>query len=376
MASVQKRPDGKYRARYRDESGREHARHFDRRTDAARWLAEVTAAQVTGTYCDPKAGRVTFADFYASWAPRQVWVPGTVKAMDLAARDASASFGSVPLSRLRRSHVEGWVKAMDTRGLAPGTVKTRVNNVRAVLRAAVRDRVIPSDPSEGVTLPRARRREAAMELPTVDQVAALIAAAEPRFRAFLSLAAFAGMRLGEVAALQVGDIDFLRRQIVVSRQVQRAGGGRVEIRAPKYGSERVVYAGDTLLRILAAHVADHCPGDAPSRWLFAGIGQRGDQPPHQNTVTHVWGKARRSARVEGLTLHDLRHYYASGLIAAGCDVVTVQRALGHRSATITLSTYAHLWPTAEDRTRRAAEDLAAAAVEKGLADCVRTATAP
>lgn len=52
-------------------------------------------------------------------------------------------------------------------------------------------------------------------------------------------------------------------------------------------------------------------------------------------------------------MHDLRHFYASGLIAAGCDVVTVQRALGHHSATITLSTYAHLWPSAEDRTRAA-----------------------
>src|ERR1700733_9573959 len=49
------------------------------------------------------------------------------------------------------------------------------------------------------------------------------------------------------------------------------------------------------------------------------------------------------------------HFYASGLISQGCDVVTVQRALGHASATTTLSTYAHLWPSAEDRTRKAAE---------------------
>jgi integrase len=56
-------------------------------------------------------------------------------------------------------------------------------------------------------------------------------------------------------------------------------------------------------------------------------------------------------------LHDLRHFYASGLIASGCDVVTVQRALGHATATTTLNTYSHLWPTAEDRTRRAAEQL-------------------
>jgi integrase len=56
-------------------------------------------------------------------------------------------------------------------------------------------------------------------------------------------------------------------------------------------------------------------------------------------------------------VHSLRHFFASGLIAAGCDVVTVQRAMGHASATVTLRTYAHLWPTAEDRTRSAAADL-------------------
>jgi site-specific recombinase XerD len=67
------------------------------------------------------------------------------------------------------------------------------------------------------------------------------------------------------------------------------------------------------------------------------------------------------AHQEFWTPHDLRHFYAPGLIAAGCDVVTVQRALGHAKATTTLNTYAHLWPTAEDRTRQAAGGLFAAA---------------
>ncbi len=55
--------------------------------------------------------------------------------------------------------------------------------------------------------------------------------------------------------------------------------------------------------------------------------------------------------MDEFTLHDLRHFYASGLIAAGCDVVTVQHALGHSSPSITLNIYSHLWPKAEDRTR-------------------------
>jgi hypothetical protein len=107
--------------------------------------------------------------------------------------------------------------------------------------------------------------------------------------------------------------------------------------------------------MLAAHIAGQ---DAGGGWMFTG---EGDQPPHQNTVGHRWRTATTAAGVSGLRLHDLRHFYASGLIASGCDVVTVQRALGHSSATTTLSTYSHLWPSAEDRTRAAAQALLAEA---------------
>jgi integrase len=85
--------------------------------------------------------------------------------------------------------------------------------------------------------------------------------------------------------------------------------------------------------------------------MFAGSE---DNPPHQNTVGHKWRKTARTAGVSGFTLHALRHFYASGLIAAGCDVVTVQKALGHAKPSTTLDTYSHLWPSGEDRTRSAA----------------------
>lgn len=214
---------------------------------------------------------------------------------------------------------------MDAAGLAAGTIKTRVNNVRAILRGAVRDRVIAVDSSDGVMLPRDRRREAAMVLPTAEQVGAIMIVADPAFRAFHALGAFAGLRLGEAAGLQVADCNVLRRSLDVRRQVQRAGAGQVEVRAPTYGSERTVYLADGLLDLLSAHIAQHQAGEDPFRWLFeasAGL------PPPQNTVGHQWPKACKRAGINDLTLHDLRHFYASGLIAAGCDVGTVQRALG------------------------------------------------
>ena len=73
---------------------------------------------------------------------------------------------------------------------------------------------------------------------------------------------------------------------------------------------------------------------------------------------NVWRRVRAKVPgMEAFTLHDLRHFYASALIAAGCDVVTVQRALGHSSASITLDVYSHLWSTGEERTREAATGL-------------------
>ena len=354
--NVAKRPNGKWRARYRDEAGQEHSRHFDRKVDAQRWLDEVTTSVVTGNYVEPKAGKITFERFYAGWAPRQVWVPSTRLNADHAT--GSVPFADLPMNAIRRSHVEVWVKTMSI-DLAPTTIKTRYVIVRSVFRAAVADRIIASDPSEGITLPRRRKQEAAMTIPTVNEVGRLVVNADSArvstrkgFRAYVALCAFAGLRKGEAAAVQVGDIDFLRRQLTVSRQLQRDGSG-YSIRPPKYGSERVVYLPDELVIILSEHVAAHVGESEPDRWLFTV----GDDPLYDNAITWRWRATRTAAKLPHVRLHDLRHFYASGLIAAGCDVVTVQRALGHSTATTTLTTYSHLWPTAEDRTRAAASGL-------------------
>ncbi|SBS70187.1 site-specific integrase [uncultured Microbacterium sp.] len=351
MASVKQRADGSWRARYRDAADTEHARHFATRRAAQAWLDEVTSSMVTGRWVDPIASSITLQQYYDDWSTRQIWASGTVTAMNLAMR--TCTFGELELNRLSRSHIEGWIKAMSVQGLAPGTIKTRVNNVRGVIRAAVRDRRLPEDPSAGVKLPRVRKIDSAMRIPTPAEVAALLDAAPSWFAPYIALCAFAGLRLGEASALQSGDIDFLRRKIHVRRQVQRVAAREVSITAPKYGSERAIDAPDELLAMLTEHLRTTTPLGA-ARWLFDG--QYGE-PPHQNTVGYWWRLAKRDANVEGIRLHDLRHFYASGLIASGLDVVTVQRSLGHARATTTLNTYSHLWPTAEERTRSAASEL-------------------
>jgi len=370
-----------WRGSYRDEAGKQHTKSFKRQTDAKRWVATEESKVVRGDWIDPAAGKVTFAAFYADWAPRQVWLSSTRENADLAT--AGVTFGDMQLRSIRRSHIETWVKNMTAR-LAPTTIDTRFTIVRGVFRAAVADRLIASDPTAGVVLPRKRKAEAAMRIPNHTDVAKLLYAAEPPnrpksrpgFTTYVALCAFAGLRRGEALGVQVGDIDFLARTLRVTRQLQRAkpadieagkdlvtatGGITVLVRRPKYESERTIYLPDELVAILSEHVRQHTPTGQADRWLFEEAGK----PWHDNLVDYRW----RSTRADtGLThkLHDLRHYFASGLIAAGCDVVTVQRAMGHASATTTLSTYAHLWPTAEDKTRAAASEMAAAVLATRL----------
>lgn len=369
------RQDRAWRGAYRDEAGKQHTKSFTRQIDAKRWVATEEAKVVRGDWVNPAAGKITFAAFFADWSPRQVWLSSTRENADLAV--AGVTFDEMPLRAIRRSHVEAWVKQMSA-SLAPTTIDTRFTIVRGVFRAAVADRLIPSDPTIGVVLPRKRKAEAAMSIPTNADVAKLLDAAEPPnrpksrpgFTAFVALCAFAGLRRGEALGVQVGDIDFLARTLRVKRQIQRAkpadvaagkdlveavAGITVIVRAPKYESERTIYLPDELVTILSEHVRQHTPTGEPTRWLFS----EADRPWHDNLVDYRWRSTRTDAGVT-FKLHELRPYFASGLIAAGCDVVTVQRAMGHAAATTTLSTYAHLWPTAEDKTRAAASGMAAA----------------
>ena len=195
-----------------------------------------------------------------------------------------------------------------------------------------------------------------MAIPSAADVGAAISAADGSFAAFIAVCAFAGLRRGEASALRVADVDFMRREIHIRRQVQWTDDGRMELYPPKYGSERTVYIPDGLVGILAEHVRCRRPADDdPDRWLFPGSRDTG-LPAHASTVARAWRIVRDKVGIEH-RLHDLRHFYASGLIRAGCDVVTVSRALGHSSAAITLTTYSHLWPDANDRTRSAAAGL-------------------
>lgn len=373
-SSITTRPSGKYLARYRDAAGKERTKTFDKgkKSDAQDWLAVQLATMKSGTWVDPDAGKVTFAQWFATWSARRVWADGTLIAAQQAAD--SVTFADVPMAKIMPLHLDEWMKTMSKpvkggrkAGLAPSTIRTRYNYVRMTFKAALKNRIISVDPSADVDLPRTRRAEMVMTeaLPTSEEVGRVLGHLEgTQFRTFIAVCAFAGLRLGEAAGLQVGDVDFLRRTISVRRQIQGQTEATATVVPPKQGSERIVHVPEELTVLISQHVGDGVWGD--DGWLF---GSGADTRLNRNSAGNQWRRARKALGIsEETTIHSFRHFYASGLIAAGCDVATVQRALGHSSPDITLKVYTHLWPKAEDKTRAAAAELMSSA----FADSLRT----
>lgn len=365
MASIKQRPDGAWRARYRDRDNREHARHFKLKRDAQRWLDEQTTAIVSGQYVHPRAGEVLWDVWTSEWVNRQAWAAGTVTAAETALH--SVPWRDKRIGGVKPSHVQAWISGETKRGLAASTIRTRLNYVQMAFRAAVRDRVIPESPADGIKPPRARRAEATMQILTAEQAHEVLAAAGG-FRSFVEVCLFAGLRLGEAAGLQLRDVNFLGRTITVRRQVQGATIATSTLVPPKYGSERTIYVPGELTTALSAHIAREGLTEPDEQLFRTPLGRLWQR----NNAGEEWRRIREAVGLpDEVTLHTLRHTFASNLIASGCDVVTVQRALGHAQPSITLNTYSHLWPSAEDRTRAATADFMASVT--GSADSLRTA---
>ncbi|MEE1812981.1 tyrosine-type recombinase/integrase [Streptomyces sp. BE133] len=355
MANIQKRPNDKWRARYRDLDGKEHARHFERKLDAQRWLDEVTASIVTGQYVDPRAGRITFGRYAKKWEESLIASEAGERITDNALRlHLVPALGSRAMAAIRRNDIQVLFKNLSEL-LGPGSVRNVYDVLVRVMTAAVEDKVIASSPCRRITLPPTSDEE--VTPPTVAQVEAMARVMPPYIHAAVVTLAGSGLRIGELLGLKVSDVDFKASTIRVERQRLQSG----KIGPPKTAkSRRTVPVGEVVTDALLTHLAAR-----PSKeWLFT---MEEGEPLNYRRWKTEWNCARRAlqaaeseaAEREGrkpvelphMVTHDLRHFYASALIAGGASVKQVQLVLGHASAVITLRIYAHLWPGEEDRTR-------------------------
>lgn len=356
MASVDRRPNGRWRARWREyPGGPQRSKHFARKVDAERHLVDVQHRLLTGAYVAPEASRVTFTAYVEEYLHRQPWRDSTADVAANALAHARRKFGARPLGSIRKSDVQAFVSGLDR---APSTVATVYQHLRALLETAVDDGLIARNPARGVKMPA--RGEGEVVPPTVEQVDALLDAAPAWFRPAVVLGAGLGLRQAETSGLTADRVLWLERAVRVDRQ-WLSHRGMAEFGPPKStSSNRTIPASTWVLDELGRHVGRRHKGF---------VLHRDGEPVAYNTFGRAWRKAvlgaglgsvtkdRETGRehYEGMRYHDLRHAFASLLISAGCSVTAVQHALGHSTAATTLGLYSHLWPGDEDRIRQAVD---------------------
>ena len=350
QGSVQSR-NGRHRARYWSPAGKQVTRTFDRKGDAQRWLNEQLAAAQRGDWIDPKAGRVTFGEYAAAWAAQQPHRPSTAAATTSRLEThLLPALGDRPLAAIRPTELRALVAAL-SKTLAPGTVETVYRLAVTILRAAVEDGALAKSPCPA-RMPLPRREGRRVEPMSVEQVFALAEGVPARYRAAVVAAAGLGLRQGELFGLTVDRVDWLRRSVRVDRQLVCTTGQAPSLGPAKTESSvRVIPAPTAVLEALTAHLRAH--GEGPMGLVFStaqGTAVR------RSLAAATWRTGVERAGVPSTSgWHELRHFYASLLIAAGESVKVVQSRLGHKSAMETLDTYGHLWPDSEEATRAAVD---------------------
>ncbi|OBF42567.1 integrase [Mycolicibacterium peregrinum] len=336
----------RWRARYVDSRGNEHEKLFARKVDATKWLDEVTSTIVTGTYVAPNAGTVSVGEIHQQWLKTQAHVKDSTKAARASAWTVHVRdrWQDTPVAEVQTSAVRAWVNELAEGSAAP-TIENALGVLRMVLALAVEDKRIPRNPCDGVKAPR--RKHSVRAYLTHQQVAEL-ADTMARDALVIRFLAYTGLRYGEMAALKVQNFDMLRRRVNIRESVTEVSG-KLTWSTPKNHERRSV----PFPRFLVDDLAAQMKGKGREDLVFSA--PAGGVLRIATFRTRVFNPA--VDRLRGLddggkpttdwprpTLHDLRHTAASLAISAGANVKAVQTMLGHKSAALTLDTYADLFP--------------------------------
>lgn len=354
------------------------ARGFKTKKEAEDFAATTHVSKLRGEYIDPAAAKVTVGDLGPDWLARRTHLkPSSRRVEEVAWRvHVAPKWGGVKLADLRHSGIQAWVAAMGRditdadgkvikRAAGPVTVIRAFNVLAGIVDDAVRDRRLLTNPARGVKLPRKVKGE--HEYLTDDQVMALAVESGPDKGVIVLVLAYCGLRWGELAGLHVADVDILRRRLHVRRNAVNVGGV-IEVGTPKTHERRSI----PFPRFLAEPLASACRGRGRDGIVFPAAGGGYAKSPGAKTwfegaVTRCIAAADKARAAElkvhpdcepitpvfpRITPHDLRHTAASLAVSAGANVKAVQKMLGHKSAAMTLDTYADLF----DRDAEAVAD--------------------
>ena len=326
--------------------GEEHGKAFAKQSDAQKYGTAMEADALRGIrYADPRRGAITVQEY-----GEDVYLPSMLHLRPNSADTYRSHLrnhvypvlGSRKMGTITRTDAREFVKVVSAK-VAPTTMQT----VYAVLRAMMQHafdadpQVVQANPCTRIRLPAKDKR--VLEPMTAAAVIGICDAITPRDRLAVVLAAGLGLREGEALGLTVARVDFLRRRVHVREQAQ--GGKLAELKTR--ASTRTVPADDWVLNEITSHMQRF--GTGPDGVIISG---RYGKMLARNTFNHHWRQAVKAAGLPaGTRFHDLRHWYASTLIAANLNPKVIQARLGHATIKETMDTYGHLFPESEDLGR-------------------------
>ncbi|GAA5161686.1 site-specific integrase [Amycolatopsis dongchuanensis] len=331
FGKVRKLPSGRWQASFIAPNGkRQYAPNtFRTKTDADRWLVGVEADISRGAWLDDKLGRETFgnyADAYLRDNPDvgDRWEETCRRNMRLHMTELL----DLPLIAITPPVVRSWYgKALAGTG-GKTSIAQSYRFLRAVMNQAKRDGAIQVNPCQipGAGSDKAKERGIA----TPGQVAELVEAITPRYRAAVLLAAWCGLRRGEVCGLRTEDVDLIAGVITVRKN-------RVELlESPKkYDKDPKTDAGRREIAFpphLKPYLVEHMTKWAGAERFFVG---RDGQPMRGNAVYQAFVRARKRVGVD-VSFHDLRHTGQTLAASTGATLADLKKRLGHSSAAAAL----------------------------------------
>ena len=370
----------RWQVRWRDETGHQRKKAFSRKAEADAWDAKIKTQLADGSYVDPSAGQVTFREFAEDWRQRQTHDTASAERIQGSLRKhvysapgtpgrtptGAPSIGDYPLRVLARqpSIVKAWLKGIP---LHPNSVRQLAAALSAVFTAAIDDNLVTSNPlrARSVKPPKAVNREVTAW--TAEQVAAVAAALPARWSALAAIGAAIGARQGELFALAVDDIDFLRRNAHVEVQVKYVGG-RLCFAPTKNRKVRDVPVSAAVIPVLAEHVRLHPPVEVTLPWHDLQDPKRHGRPVtrrllftrpdggalNRMTFNRAWHKAWKAAGIPDADqvngCHVLRHTAASAWLSGGLGLAKAASYLGDTQEVL-VRVYSHFLPDDEDRAR-------------------------
>jgi integrase len=265
--------------------------------------------------------------------------------------------GRVKLSELTRNDLQDLVDRLVASGMSASAVGVTLLPVRAIYKRAVKRGEIAVNPTADLELPAVRGGRDRIASP--DECSRLLERLPETDRPLWATAMYAGLRRGELMALRVEDVDLAAGKIHVRRSWDPSEG---EI-APKSakGDRRV-----PVPAVLRDYLDEHLISLGWTSELVFGSSAVSPFDPDQ--VRRRAAQAWKAAGVDGITLHECRHTFASLMIAASVNAKALSTYMGHANISITLDRYGHLMPGNENEAAslldaflaRASEDAARA----------------